>query len=83
MDGVKILFIENVGNLICPFEFEIGSDIRVMIISAAEGEDKFSPLSSRTFIIGGVNLNEAMVVAIAGAVVSKPTRAQQLLESLN
>ncbi|MDS1028981.1 hydrogenase nickel incorporation protein HypB [Bacillota bacterium LX-D] len=35
-----ILFIENIGNLVCPAEFEIGEHIKMLICSAAEGSDK-------------------------------------------
>jgi hydrogenase nickel incorporation protein HypB len=35
-----ILFIENVGNLICPAEYDLGEDVRVVLFSVTEGEDK-------------------------------------------
>ena len=37
---IKYLFIENVGNLVCPAGFEIGEDFKVAIISVTEGDDK-------------------------------------------
>lgn len=37
---IDILFVENVGNLICPVEFRLGEGLRVMIASVAEGHDK-------------------------------------------
>jgi hydrogenase nickel incorporation protein HypB len=37
---IDLLVIENVGNLVCPAEFRVGEDARVMICSVAEGEDK-------------------------------------------
>jgi hydrogenase nickel incorporation protein HypB len=40
LDGVDLLFIENVGNLICPNAFALGEDRRVMISSLPEGHDK-------------------------------------------
>lgn len=40
LDGVRLLFIENVGNLVCPAEFWVGEDRKVMVLSVAEGEDK-------------------------------------------
>ena len=40
LDGVDLLFIENVGNLICPNAFALGEDRRVMISSLPEGDDK-------------------------------------------
>ena len=35
-----MLVIENVGNLVCPAEFRVGEDVRVMVSSVTEGEDK-------------------------------------------
>lgn len=36
----EILAIENVGNLICPAEYDLGEDLRVVVFSVTEGEDK-------------------------------------------
>ena len=40
LDAVDVLFIENVGNLVCPAAFDLGEDYRVTLISATEGDDK-------------------------------------------
>jgi hydrogenase nickel incorporation protein HypB len=40
LDALDIIIIENVGNLVCPAEFDLGEDFRVMISSIAEGHDK-------------------------------------------
>jgi len=40
LDGVDMVFIENVGNLVCPAEFRVGEDRKVMVLSVTEGEDK-------------------------------------------
>jgi hydrogenase nickel incorporation protein HypB len=40
LDGVDLLVIENVGNLVCPAEFNLGENHKVMILSVAEGDDK-------------------------------------------
>ena len=40
LEEVDILFIENVGNLVCPAEFSVGEDYKVTILSVAEGDDK-------------------------------------------
>jgi hydrogenase nickel incorporation protein HypB len=40
LDGVNLLIVENVGNLVCPAEFDIGEDARVVVLSVTEGEDK-------------------------------------------
>jgi hydrogenase nickel incorporation protein HypB len=40
LDELDLLVIENVGNLVCPAEFRVGEDARIMVCSVAEGEDK-------------------------------------------
>jgi hydrogenase nickel incorporation protein HypB len=40
LDEIDLLIIENVGNLVCPAEFKVGEDARVMVCSVTEGEDK-------------------------------------------
>src|SRR3954463_5253995 len=37
---IDLLVIENVGNLVCPAEFRVGEDVRVMVAAVTEGEDK-------------------------------------------
>lgn len=39
-DGLDLLIIENVGNLVCPASFDLGEDLRVVLLSVTEGEDK-------------------------------------------
>lgn len=40
LDGIDVLFIENVGNLVCPASFDLGEAGRVILLSVPEGEDK-------------------------------------------
>ena len=40
LEDTRLLFIENVGNLVCPAEFRVGEDARAMVCSVTEGEDK-------------------------------------------
>jgi hydrogenase nickel incorporation protein HypB len=40
LDDIDVLFIENVGNLVCPGEFKLGEDRKVVIVSVPEGDDK-------------------------------------------
>ena len=40
LDDLDLLFIENVGNLVCPGEFKLGEDRKVLILSVPEGDDK-------------------------------------------
>ena len=40
LDDIDIIFIENVGNLICPGGFDLGEHLKVVILSVPEGDDK-------------------------------------------
>jgi hydrogenase nickel incorporation protein HypB len=40
LEGRKLLFIENVGNLVCPASYDLGEDLRVVLLAVTEGEDK-------------------------------------------
>jgi hydrogenase nickel incorporation protein HypB len=40
LDALDVLIIENVGNLVCPADYDLGEDLRIVLLSATEGEDK-------------------------------------------
>jgi len=40
LDDLELLFIENVGNLVCPSSYDLGEDVRVAMLGVGEGEDK-------------------------------------------
>ena len=40
LDGLDFLFIENVGNLVCPASYDLGESMRLVVLSVTEGEDK-------------------------------------------
>jgi hydrogenase nickel incorporation protein HypB len=40
LNNLDLLVVENVGNLVCPAEFDVGEDYKVMILSVTEGDDK-------------------------------------------
>jgi len=40
IEGIDLLFIENVGNLLCPSAFDLGEDYRVTLLATTEGDDK-------------------------------------------
>jgi hydrogenase nickel incorporation protein HypB len=40
VDGLDLLFIENVGNLVCPASFDLGQHLNVTLLSVTEGDDK-------------------------------------------
>jgi hydrogenase nickel incorporation protein HypB len=57
LDDIDILFIENVGNMVCPTDFLLGAEVRVVIVSATEGDDVVNkhPLMFRGCDIGIIN----------------------------
>jgi len=67
LDKVDVLFVENVGNLVCPIDFPLGTDKRIVIISVTEGDDmvRKHPVIfafSDIIVINKVDLSEAMEV---------------------
>jgi hydrogenase nickel incorporation protein HypB len=50
LDALDFLFIENVGNLVCPSAYDLGEQLRVVLLSVTEGEDK--PLKYPTIFHG-------------------------------
>ena len=40
VDNLDLIFIENVGNLVCPSAFELGETGKIVVLSVAEGDDK-------------------------------------------
>ena len=40
LEKLDVLFVENIGNLVCPAEFDIGENLRITILSIPEGDDK-------------------------------------------
>jgi len=40
LENIEILFVENIGNLVCPAEFDVGAHINAVVLSVTEGEDK-------------------------------------------
>jgi len=40
LDGLELIFVENIGNLVCPAEFDVGAHINAVVLSVTEGEDK-------------------------------------------
>jgi hydrogenase nickel incorporation protein HypB len=67
LDKLDYLFIENVGNLVCPVDFPLGSHKRVVVISVTEGDDmvrKHPPIFafSDVVVINKTDLTEAMQV---------------------
>ena len=62
---IDLLIIENVGNLVCPAEFDLGEDKKILVSSVAEGDDKVQkyPLMFRTadaIILNKIDLSPAV-----------------------
>jgi hydrogenase nickel incorporation protein HypB len=58
------LLIENVGNLVCPASYDLGEDLRVVLLSVTEGEDKplkYPPIfqAAHVVVISKIDLAEA------------------------
>ena len=65
LDDIDLLIIENVGNLICPVDFELGSHMRVVVVSVTEGDDTVEkhPLIFKTsdlVIINKIDIADAV-----------------------
>jgi len=57
LDQIDILFIENVGNMVCPTDFELGAEKRIVVVSSTEGDDVVNkhPMMFRSCSIGVLN----------------------------
>jgi len=69
LNKINLLFIENVGNLICPAEFPLGSDKRVVVVSVTEGpymvvKHPFIFIEADVVVINKIDLAKAMDVNI-------------------
>jgi hydrogenase nickel incorporation protein HypB len=69
-DNLRMIFIENIGNLICPAEFPLGSKARVVVVSVTEGpymvrKHPHMFLGARLVVINKIDLAEAMGVSIS------------------
>ena len=57
LDGIDLLFIENVGNMVCPTDFRLGAEKRIVVVSSTEGDDVVNkhPMMFRGCDIGVIN----------------------------
>ena len=72
LDDIDFLFIENVGNLVCPASYDLGEDLRLVLMSVTEGEDKPQKYptifnSADVAVITKVDLAEAVEFNAAAA----------------
>ena len=64
LDEIDVLFIENVGNLVCPAEFDLGADLAVVVASTPEGHDKPYKYPGMFAAADAVVLNKADVGSV-------------------
>lgn len=76
--GFDVLFIENVGNLVCPAEFNLGEDLKIMVFSTTEGAEKPKKYPLMFHEADAVILNKIDLVPYAG--VSLEELAQNVRE---
>ena len=66
LQPVDVLFIENVGNLVCPAEFNLGEDLRVLVYSVVEGVEKPKKYPLMFHKADAVLLNKIDLIPYAG-----------------
>jgi hydrogenase nickel incorporation protein HypB len=77
--GLDILFIENVGNLVCPAEFDVGEDHKVTLLSVTEGDDKPEKYPLMFHISAAMVLNKVDLLPYVDFNLDQATRHAQAL----
>ncbi|MFZ0737794.1 MAG: hydrogenase nickel incorporation protein HypB [Candidatus Acidiferrales bacterium] len=79
LDELDFLFIENVGNLVCPSSYDLGEDLRLVLMSVTEGEDK--PLKYPT-IFNNADVAVITKIDLAAAVEFNPIVANGNIQAV-
>jgi len=86
-DGVRLLFIENVGNLVCPASFDLGESHRIVLLAATEGENKplkYPPIfhGARAVVISKTDLAEpaGFDIALAREAIAQVAPEAEIIE---
>jgi len=77
LTGVRVLFIENVGNLVCPASFDLGEELRVVLLSTTEGEDKplkYPPIFKSAHVVLLTKVDVAEVLGFSRVVAAENIR---------
>jgi hydrogenase nickel incorporation protein HypB len=80
LDGVKIIFIENVGNLICPGEFPLGAHKRLVVVSVTEGP---YTLMKHPYIFKEADVIVLNKIDLAKAMKVSPSQLEQDAKQVN
>jgi hydrogenase nickel incorporation protein HypB len=80
LDEIDLLFIENVGNMVCPTDFRLGAEKRIVVVSTTEGDDVVNkhPMMFRESSIGIINK-----IDLAEYVGSNPDRMESDMHRYN
>jgi hydrogenase nickel incorporation protein HypB len=79
LDDLDFLFVENVGNLVCPSSYDLGEDLRLVLMSVTEGEDK--PLKYPT-IFNSADVTVITKIDLAEAVEFNPEAANRSVQAV-
>lgn len=79
LDELDFLFLENVGNMVCPSSYDLGEDLRLVAMSVTEGEDK--PLKYPT-IFNSADVAVITKIDLAGAVEFDAITARQNIQAV-
>lgn len=74
LNDVDILFIENVGNMVCPTDFELGAEKRIVVVSSTEGDDV---VNKHPMIFRGCSIAVLNKIDLAEAVGADLNRMEQ------
>ncbi len=80
LDNIDLLFIENVGNLICPTDFDLGTHKRIVVVSVTEGDDT---VEKHPMIFKTADLTIINKIDIAEAVDADPLKMKKDAEQIN
>ena len=80
LDNIDVLFIENVGNLVCPASFDLGQHINVALLSVPEGDDKPAKYPVMFRAVDAVLLSKTDLLHVLPEF--SPQRAETALRSL-
>lgn len=80
LDDIDYLFIENVGNLICPVDFDLGSHMRIVVVSVTEGDDT---VEKHPLIFQGADLVVINKIDLADAVGASTEKMVTDAKSIN
>ena len=58
LDALDLIFVENIGNLVCPASFDLGSALKMMILSVPEGDDKIIKYPMMFSVVNCVVINK-------------------------